>query len=585
MAFAVLALSSVPSVPAQADKAESPAAAIPWGISSSSSSSRNAAEWLPKMAAAGVATVRLFPEWSILEPTRGTWRWEPADVLVNEAGKHKIEINAILMGSPPGSKKAHAFPMNDLDGWSTFVATTVKRYQGRVRYWEVWNEGNGGFNDDHHTTADYAKLALTTYTAVKKSDANAKVGLSVASFDAPYLHQTILALAKAGHPNSFDYLCIHPYEIADGLGEPDGEVPFLWMARSLRDMLKRSAPERADAEIWITEVGRRIEKRNGHSVTETEAAQALVKIYALALAQGIQRTQWFEAQDPVGEDAGFGLLNRDGSPRAAYKTLKLLTTHLGAAPAYQGWLALGRGGRGYGFVFQGASAPVLVAWMPAGQADKALAFADDVTVIDALSGDRSSLRAGQPFFLSDTPVLVVGVPGDLVKEARANARKNFPWGGDYTAAKVVSCRPAEADGSQGAFQRSRSSTPTVKFADGSTGILVRGDIGHPVSFYVHPSFADFASREYYIRVQVRRVGPGNVGMNLLYEVADSQGRAAYKNREQWFGATVDNGWQTHTWHVTDACFAKMWGFDFSLRPEQSVPYVIGKVEVSTTPFK
>ena len=29
----------------------------------------------------------------------------------------------------------------------------------------------------------------------------------------------------------------------------------------------------------------------------------------------------------------------------------------------------------------------------------------------------------------------------------------------------------------------------------------------------------------------------------------------------------------------------MWGYDFTLRPEQSVPFVIGKVEVSTEPFK
>ena len=29
----------------------------------------------------------------------------------------------------------------------------------------------------------------------------------------------------------------------------------------------------------------------------------------------------------------------------------------------------------------------------------------------------------------------------------------------------------------------------------------------------------------------------------------------------------------------------MWGNDITLRPEQSVPFVIGKVEVSTEPFK
>jgi hypothetical protein len=73
-------------------------------------------------------------------------------------------------------------------------------------------------------------------------------------------------------------------------------------------------------------------------------------------------------------------------------------------------------------------------------------------------------------------------------------------------------------------------------------------------------------------------------MNLIYEVADSKGQTPYKNTGNWFGVTKDNGWQTFTWHVTDASFSKMWGFDFALRPEQSIPFVIGKVEVSTVPY-
>jgi hypothetical protein len=45
------------------------------------------------------------------------------------------------------------------------------------------------------------------------------------------------------------------------------------------------------------------------------------------------------------------------------------------------------------------------------------------------------------------------------------------------------------------------------------------------------------------------------------------------------------GWRTETWHVTNACFAKMWGYDISFRPEKSAPFVIGKVEVSLEAFK
>ncbi len=240
---ACLALAISPEARAQPTKPAVEAKSSPWGISSSSSSFKNYNDWFPMMSAAGVSTVRLFPEWRSLEPTPGKWQWDQTDAFVKAAADNKIEINAILMGSTPWTKaKSHAFPMDNLEDWSRYVATVVERYKNRIRYWEVWNEGNGGFNDDRHTTVDYAKLAAATYAAAKKADPKAQIGLSVASFDAPYLNQAIRALAKAEKPNSFDFLCIHPYEIADGLRDADGEIPYLWMTRGLRDMLKASAP-------------------------------------------------------------------------------------------------------------------------------------------------------------------------------------------------------------------------------------------------------------------------------------------------------------------------------------------------------
>ena len=84
-------------------------------------------------------------------------------------------------------------------------------------------------------------------------------------------------------------------------------------------------------------------------------------------------------------------------------------------------------------------------------------------------------------------------------------------------------------GAKGVFLADRSDRPVVTFADGSSGVVLEGAINHPIRFFVHPSFAGFRTREYYVRVTVRRVAPGNVGMNLLYEVADSQGRNPYAN--------------------------------------------------------
>jgi hypothetical protein len=560
----------------------------PWGISSSASSFRNHEEWFPKMAEAGVSTIRMFPEWRGFEPKSGTWHWADGDRLVKSAADYQLEINGILMGSPPGTKAVHAFPMDNLDDWSRYVSAVVGRYE-QIRHWEVWNEGNGGFNDGRHTTSDYARLAVATYEAAKKANPRAKVGLTVASFDAPYLHHTIRSMAAADKPNSFDFLCIHPYEIADGLADIDGEIPFLWMTHTLRSMLKDAAPDRADAEIWMTEVGHRIGSREERTVTEQHAAAALAKMYTMAIAQGIACSQWFEAQDPIGEDQGFGLLSRDGNPRATYRILATLTRLLGPSPSYQGWLALGPEKRGYGFVFAGPSAHVLVAWVPGEHRQssewRTLTFSSNVQVTDLHNAKSREVPAGQPVVISDSPVCVSGLPEELVRKSRANADLNFPWGGDYSSKTSVSFQAGLPDQRDGIFPRGCSGYPTVSFSDGSSGLVVQGDINHPISFYTHPSFASFQTRDYYVRATVRRIASGNVGMNLRYEVADSQGRSPYANVGQWFGVSQQGTWQTHTWHCKDACFSKMWGYDFVISPEQSVPFAIGKIEVSTEPFE
>ncbi|HZE99915.1 MAG TPA: hypothetical protein VE981_23105, partial [Planctomycetota bacterium] len=451
-------------------------------------------------------------------------------------------------------------------------------YKGKIRYWEVWNEGNGGFNDDHDTTADYARLAAEAGAAARKADVNARVGLTVASFDAPYLREAVRAQVAAGQTDVFDFLCIHPYEIADGLAEVDGEIPFLWMRHRLRQAIRSVAPKKADVPIWITEVGRRLDARAGRVVTETDAANGLVKIYTLAIAQGIAHTQWFEAQDPVGEEPGFGLIDRNGQTRPAYAALKTLTTKLGPTPEVLGWLQLGAKGRGYGFVFHKGSEPVLVAWMPPGE--KATMTLKEPVFVGDLPGRSRLLADGMPLDLGDVPIFVNPLPQDLLKLAKANAAKPYPWGGNYASASGVSLDFAAPE-SQGVFTLARRTIH--KFADGSQGWKLGANEGS--NFFVHPSFATMDTRDYYIRLTVRRIGPGNVGMNCVYEVADSQGRTPYKNVGDWFGLQTDEGWQTHTWHVTDACFSAMWGYDFCFRPEQSVPFVIGKIEVSTQPFK
>jgi len=629
--FLLLALLCVPPslIQAQDTKvAPDDTLTSPWGIASSAHSSGTYDEWYPKVSAAGVTWARMFPGWDSFEPKQGEWKLDAADKMLDSAAKNGIHISGLFAYSAtwayPAGAKGAAFPMGHLDDWSEYVGKVVDHNKDRVHYWEVWNEANGGFHghypDGHSdSTTDYATLAADAYAAAKKADPNAQISLSMASYDAPYIDQVILAQAKMGQPESFDYLCIHPYETIGGISEADGEIPYLWMAKMLRDMLKVDAPDKANAEIWITEVGRPIgekkESKEADNVTPELAANTLVKSYIMAIAQGIQRITWFEAMDPHGEPPGYGLIDINGKPRASYNAMKAMTTYLGATPKSAGWLALGEGSKGYGFVFQGSDGPVLAAWMPTGETE-AITFTGNVWVhemSEALPDFTRSvppLTAGKPLTITDTPVLITGLPADLVAQAQANAAKNYPWGGDYSSADTVNVQLGEPNVNNGIIQVARDWTTPYKFDDGSTGALVSPPGKHDnqaIKFITHPSYANLKTHEYYIRVTARRKTPpvtpdSYCKLSLVYEVADSQGNGpmrmagrdmsgpdviTYKGetKGEEFALSDDTSkWQTYTWHVTDAAFSKMWGYDFAFLIDKSDPFVIGKVEVSTKPF-
>ncbi|HWX14527.1 MAG TPA: glycosyl hydrolase, partial [Methylocella sp.] len=93
--------------------------------------------------------------------------------------------------------------------WRDFVAGVVTRYHNDIKYWEIWNEFNGGGFAVNGTPQIYADLVRDAYDAAKKIDPTAKIGLNVANFDVGFLDRAI----KVGAAGHFDYVAVHPYEI------------------------------------------------------------------------------------------------------------------------------------------------------------------------------------------------------------------------------------------------------------------------------------------------------------------------------------------------------------------------------------
>lgn len=174
--------------------------------------------------------------------------------------------------------------------------------------------------------------------------------MTVASVDVLYLEQTL----DAGAAESFDYVCVHPYETL-GTVDSGQEALFFGIVPTVRKLLRAKAPKNANAEIQFTELGEAL----GKTVTNISQAVSLVKAYTLGIAQGASKIDWFEAS---GNRYKMGLVDDQGNPHPAYNALQRLTQHLGPTPQFVGWLRWNAPRDEYGFVFENGGNHVMVAW-------------------------------------------------------------------------------------------------------------------------------------------------------------------------------------------------------------------------------
>jgi hypothetical protein len=524
--------------------------ASPWGVASG-------AEWFsaypifnPMLKQAGVRWLRGFYEWQTIQPVQGAWNFTLPDRLLKDAQANGIHLSGVLAYLAPWASAdggTRRFPIKDIQFWRDYVAGMVGRYQSDIKYWEVWNEFNGSFAENG-TPAMYAELVREASLAAKRVDPSAKIGLSVANFDVRFIDSAI----KAGAGGHFDYICVHPYEILERLSDK-GEPIFLSMATTLRTMLKANhQPD--DIPLWITEVGAPAPIRPDDALDKVQAAQ-LAKAYLLAIASGFKRVFWFEARGPsYGDRTDLGLIRLDMTPRPSYDALRLLTRTLGSEPRPAGWLELGEGG--YGFLFDAQDSTVLAAWSP-GTGNIDLTFDGDVQ-LSTLAGEQLLLRAGKSYALTNTPVLITGLPVALVAKARSQQARPYPWGGDHSGAAIVTAQLKAANVEHGVRQVS----PDTTIADAQwrrTDFSRADKEGHYVYFWVDPQFAPLGTTALEITAVVRRIAQGNTaGMTIDYESDKGYVGSEYR--------TIPDGdaWQDVSWTIRDANFIGAWGWHFRL---------------------
>jgi hypothetical protein len=527
--------------------------ASPWAFCSSAEWFGEYPKFNPLMSKAGIRWARTFPEWQTVQPEKGVWRWEGVDAVLNDLKTNNMRLTGCLTfftrwATVKGDTRT--LPLKDLNDWATYAREAAKRYQADIRDWEVYNEFNGSFAVSKDKPKDYAELVSSAYDAIKAVDPKLRIGMSCANFDLGFFDGAI----KQGASGKFDFIAVHPYENLGTLRN-GGESGYLSMAASIRKMLAENNQTQPVA-LWITEFGMQSTVQPNPEL-DAEQAEIIVKGYVLAIAQGFERIAWFEARGPsYGHNTDHGIVRHDWTPRPCYESLSVMTSTLGVAPKYLGWLNLSEGG--YGFVFEGANGPLLCAWAPMGSS-KQLSFASAVEVVD-LFGKRSPLAAKAALELGRAPVYVEKLPAALVAEAKANKDKPFPWGGDFANAPSVNCLLGATNTENGIKLHNPQTTEVVHKLDHSyrTSHFKNGE-GQYMYFRADPQFVGFGNKDLRITIVARREENAKaVRVNLCYE-----SMKGYRG--------VDNGaweipageeWIEHSWEVHDANFAGGWGWNF-----------------------
>jgi hypothetical protein len=201
------------------------------------------------------------------DPPRSAW--EKYDHIVDLAEAQDIQIIARLSNPPAWSRtmgdEAGPFaPPDDLDTYGDFVETVVRRYQGRIHYYQIWNEPNiyPEWGERPVNAAEYAELLKVGYTRAKAVDPDVVIiaGALAATIeldrhphglaDALFLQQ----LYDAGAAPYFDVLAMQGYGLWSGPYDRRMQPRVINFSRPLyiRDVMVRNGD--AHKPIWLSEM-------------------------------------------------------------------------------------------------------------------------------------------------------------------------------------------------------------------------------------------------------------------------------------------------------------------------------------------
>ena len=317
------------------------------------------------------------------EPYRSAW--EKYDNIVDLAEQNGMEL-IVRVSNPPewtravGDSVGTFAPPDDYQDYADFVSELVSRYNGRVKYYQLWNEPNiyPEWGNNAISPEDYTRLLCTAAAAARKADPNvviingalaSTIVLSPEAVPPGNALNDFLFLQRlydAGAKDCFDVVAMQGYGLWSGPTDRRMNPRVIDFSRPLfvRDLMVANGD--AHKPIWISEMNWNAvpdaapDKPFGQ-VTEEQQARYLPMAYERLQKEwpwlGVANTWYFKRPDFTWQKEDkpeyyFRVVEPDFTPLPVFQSMKTYANAASSAPVmYPGahapdhWAVQGKGYR------------------------------------------------------------------------------------------------------------------------------------------------------------------------------------------------------------------------------------------------
>jgi len=328
---------------------------------------------LDMITAAGIRFIRQEFPWEDIEihakgdfvdrrnDPAGVDAWAKYDQIVDLAEARGIEVIARLSNPPAwsralGDEIGTNAPPDDFADFGEFAAAVARRYQGRVRYYQVWNEPNGneewGLQDVDPEA--FTRLLCLAYDRIKTADPEAVVLAGAltptVANDGRNLNDLIFLqrMYAAGAGKCFDVFSAQGYGLWSGPTDQRLRPTVINYPHNLflRDLMVRHGD--AAKPIWISEMGWNVAPSevapNFGRVTEAQQARYGVGGYERAQSDwpwlGVNSYWFFKRPADWEKDQAwyyFRMVEPDFTPLPVYQAVAEYATSGDRPPSMPAW--------------------------------------------------------------------------------------------------------------------------------------------------------------------------------------------------------------------------------------------------------